>query len=230
MSLKPWSDEGWVPGTRNKVINSPGGRDLGGSVGKEALVHWAGEKHEDEKMVTLFTDDSTKKERKDFRQLPEEKVLPLHKQNSKPFSAWLGTWIPAYSFPHLLFRQTGPVSEIPDAVQSPNPNRKDHPKPVLVRCWASGIVIASDSCGYGYHLHTASLPDSDLDNKCEFTHLCWHCDLTTDWWASQLPAFAWATLPPHWPAPPKSHHASTPAALIIVNYHYLVLVMCQKPC
>lgn len=56
-------------------------------MGKEALVHWAGEKHEDEKMVTLFTDDSTKKERKDFRQLPEEKVLPLHKQNSKPFSA-----------------------------------------------------------------------------------------------------------------------------------------------
>lgn len=44
---------------------------MGGSVEKEALMHWAGEKHEDEKMVTLFKDDSTKKEgKKDFRQLP----------------------------------------------------------------------------------------------------------------------------------------------------------------
>lgn len=58
-------------------------------MGKKAPLCWAGEKHEDEKMVTMFTDDSTnKKERKkDFRQLPEEKVLPLHKQNSKPLSA-----------------------------------------------------------------------------------------------------------------------------------------------
>lgn len=61
---------------------------MGGAVGKEALLHWAGGKHEDEKIVT-FTDDSTNKEerKKDLRQLPKERVLPLHKQNSKPFLA-----------------------------------------------------------------------------------------------------------------------------------------------
>lgn len=82
------SDERGAHGTRNKAINSPCGRDLGGAVGREALLHWAGGKHEDEKTVA-FTDDSTNKgERKeDLRQLPKQRVLPFHKQNSKPLPA-----------------------------------------------------------------------------------------------------------------------------------------------
>lgn len=77
-----------VHGTRNKAINSPGGRDLGGAVGREALLHWAGGKHEDEKIVA-FTDDSANKgeRKKDLRQLLKERVLPLHKQNSKHLPA-----------------------------------------------------------------------------------------------------------------------------------------------
>lgn len=50
-------------------------------------VNEAGEKQEDEKMVTKFMDDSTnKKERtKDFKQLPEEKYYHYTNKTVNPY-------------------------------------------------------------------------------------------------------------------------------------------------
>lgn len=108
-----------------------------------------------------------------------------------------------------FFRKTGPVAEIPDAVQSPNSNKqtkKDHPKPVLARCLTSSTGTAGSRGTHAGRGIIYTLPPSltVTDIRRELTPLCQHSEwvLPTGWWAPHLPTFAQATLPPHRPVQP----------------------------